>query len=112
MNKSLSMSVDNNLNISAKDAGVLAASFTTENAVGYIDSSGTFDGDLSCWNYWEHYYYPNIIRKSYPVYIRERAEDKGRQAFEIIKMLNDKKLLRISEIKDFIKLMDELIKIL
>lgn len=67
---------------------------------------------LSCWNYWTNDYYPQVIRESYPVYIRERAEDKGKQAYEIIKVLKDKKLVNLNKVSDFIDLMDELIKIL
>lgn len=66
----------------------------------------------TAWNYWERYYYPTVIRESYPIYIQERALDKGKQAFEIIKVLKDKKLVNLSKVSDFIDLMDELIKIL
>jgi len=57
-------------------------------------------------------YYPEVIKTSYPVYIQERALDKGKQAFEIIKILKDKKLVNMTKVGDFIDLMDELIKIL
>ena len=67
---------------------------------------------LSCWGYWRDYYYPTVIRDSYPVYIQERAQDKGKQAFEIIKMLKDKRFLKLEAVGDFIDVMDELIKIL
>lgn len=66
----------------------------------------------TAWNYWQDNYYPYIIRDSYPVYIRERAEDKGKQAFEIIKALQDKKLVKLDKVSDFIEAMDILIKIL
>lgn len=66
----------------------------------------------SCWGFWQDDYYPKIIRESYPVYIRERSEDKGKQAYEIIKILKDKKLVNLNKVGDFIDLMDELIKIL
>lgn len=69
-------------------------------------------GDYTCWEYWRNDYYPRIIRESYPVYIQERAKDKGKQAFEIIKILKDKKLVHLKTVGDFIDLMDELIKIL
>jgi len=67
---------------------------------------------MSCWHYWQDCYYPYVIRESYPVYIGERARDKGKQAFEIIKILKDKKLVKLGKVSDFIDLMDELIKIL
>lgn len=69
-------------------------------------------GHLSAWDYYQNYYYPYVIKESYPVYIQERAQDKGKQAFEIIKSLKDKKLLKIDKVEDFIEAMDTLIKIL
>ena len=83
-------SLDNNLN------------FTTVNGI----------GNMTAWGYWTDYYYPRVIHESYPVYIQERARDKGKQAFEIIKVLKDKKLVKLEKVSDFIDLMDELIKIL
>lgn len=67
---------------------------------------------MSCYGYWRDYYYPTVIKESYPVYLQERSQDKGKQAFEIIKVLKDKKLVNMSKVADFIDLMDELIKIL
>lgn len=67
---------------------------------------------LSCWRYFEEYYYPKVIRESYPVYIQERAIDKGKQAFELIKMLKDKGFIKLGTVGNFIELMDELIKVL
>ena len=67
---------------------------------------------LTCWGYWRDYYYPTVIRESYPVYLTERAVDKGKQAFEIIKVLKDKKLVKLDKVGDFIDLMDSLISIL
>ena len=83
------------------------------NALYHNDLNGYYDGSsISGWGYWQNYYYPQIIRESYPVYIKERAEDKGKKAFEIIKRLNDLKVTRIDTVKDFIDAMDALIKIL
>jgi len=67
---------------------------------------------LTCWDYWQNCYYPQVIYPSYPVYVQERAIDKGQKAFEIIKMMNDKKLVNLKTVKDFIEIMDCLIKIL
>lgn len=72
----------------------------------------TNGNQLTGWGYWQDYYYPAVIQASYPVYIQERALDKGKHAFEIIKILKDKKLVKINKVSDFIDLMDELIKIL
>lgn len=68
--------------------------------------------NLGCWDYWQGYYYPQIIHHSYPIYIQERALDKGKQAFEIIKMLKDKGIIKLEKVADFVDAMDALIKIL
>jgi len=107
MDKSQAMSmlnctVDDNLNITPNTSTVCS----NGNVWG-----GNGD-DLSCWGYYHQSYYPNVIRESYPVYLQERAKDKGKQAFEIIKILKDKKLVQLKTVGNFIDLMDELIKIL
>jgi hypothetical protein len=66
----------------------------------------------SAWSVWTNWYYPTVIRESYPVYLQERAQDKGKQAFEIIKALQDKKLMKLDKVSDFIEAMDTLIKTL
>lgn len=80
----------------------------------YSITSPSLGGEttISTWGYWRDYYYPQVIRESYPVYIKERAEDKGKQAFEIIKAMQDKKLMQLEKVSDFIEAMDTLIKIL
>lgn len=81
-------------------------------------NSTCFVGDLpqtqpmTGWTFWRDYYYPEVIRESYPVYISERAKDKGKQAFELLKMLKDKRFINLEKVSDFVDLMDELIKIL
>ena len=101
-NQTMSMmncQVDDNLNFnSSSNYGI-----TTTDSLG---------NNYSCWDYWHQNYYPYVIRDSYPVYIRERAEDKGKQAFEIIKMLKDKRFIKLETVADFIDAMDALIKIL
>lgn len=88
------------------------------NAISLMDTSLNSDSlnlqalNTSAWGYWQDFYYPQVIRESYPIYIRERAEDKGKQAFEIIKQLQDKKLIKLDKVSDFIEAMDTLIKIL
>jgi len=69
-------------------------------------------GHLSGWDYFQNYYYPYVIKESYPVYIQERAQDKGKQAFEILKVLKDKGFIKIEKVEDFIEAMDALIKTL
>ena len=85
---------------------------TTNASGGSGGNGGALYYSGSPWGYWQDYYYPQVIRESYPIYIREKAEDKGRQAFEIIKQLQDKKLLKFDKVSEFIDAMDTLIKIL
>ena len=97
-NEMMNCSVDGNLNVSGTQYG-----FGKE-------PNGT--GTMSCWNYWQDFYYPQTIVHSYPVYLQDRAKDSGKQAFEIIKALQDKKLIKLEKVSDFIEAMDTLIKIL
>lgn len=90
---------------------------TSGSGVGYTQTttSGTTNAlyyNGTGWDYWQNYYYPQVIRESYPVYIKERAEDKGKHAFEIIKMLQDKRFIKFEKVSDFIDAMDALIKVL
>jgi hypothetical protein len=64
------------------------------------------------WNFWQYDYYPHIIKESYPVYIQEKAMDKGKQAFELLKALMDKNLVKVDKVKDFIEAMDTILKTL
>lgn len=82
------------------------------NNLNFSYTDGTNAQSYSVWRYWQDYYYPTVIRESYPVYIQERAKDKAKQAYEIVKILKDKKLAKLEKVADFIDLMDELIKIL
>ena len=109
----LSQSVNNDsmtINVSSANSALTS----TATGGSYTTTAGGWVGDskTTCWNYWQDYYYPYVIRESYPVYVQERAIDKGKKAFEIIKILKDKKLVNIDKVVDFITLMDELIKIL
>lgn len=113
MNNSMN---DDNLTFFTNAGASDSLAKTQANYVGDpLENSGSFSlssGNMSCWHYWRDYYYPHVIRESYPVYIEERSKDKGKQAFEIIKVLKDKKLVKLQKVGDFIDLMDELIKIL
>ena len=66
-----SMKLDDNLN------------FITNASVSNFGFPTSTTDNVSCWHYWQDYYYPQVIHPSYPVYIRERAEDKGKAAFEM-----------------------------
>lgn len=83
----------------------------TTNALYVGDPVGT-GGTLKAWDFWQNDYYPKVIRESYPVYIQERAMDKGQKAFEILKSLQDKKIVKFDKVSDFIDAMDTLIKII
>jgi len=96
----LECSVDSNLGIN----------FLQTNSIEMSDYTTTTN--MTCWKYWQDYYYPWIVRESYPVYIQEKSLDRGRHAYEIIKILKDKKLIEIKTVKQFCEIMDELIKIL
>lgn len=72
----------------------------------------TSTGNITTWDYWQHHYYPLVIRESYPVYLQERAMDKGHKAFEVLKALQDKKLVKFDKVSDFIDAMDVLIKVI
>ena len=93
----------------ANTASSITSSSSTTNAAMYYNYP---NGHVTVWDYWQGWYYPQVIRESYPVYIQEKALDKGKKAFEIVKILKDKELIRMDRVKDFIDLMDELIKIL
>ena len=71
-----------------------------------------YHNGISGWDYWQGYYYPQVIHHSYPIYLQERAKDKGKTAFEVLKALQDKNLVKFEKVSDFIDAMDTLIKIL
>lgn len=86
-----------------------ASSGTTNAMYSYYDGGAV---STTLWGYWQNYYYPQIIRESYPVYIQEKAMDKGKQAFELVKALMDKDLIKVDKVKDFIEAMDTILKTL
>lgn len=111
----MSQSLDDNLNIKANAAMAgLCSSGTTAYNTTQAFNSGTLTTTSypTCWHWWMDKYYPEVIRESYPVYIREQAVDKGKQAYEIIKALKDKRFMKLETVSDFIDAMDVLIKIL
>ena len=95
------------LNIVPDQQTMTVSATNAMNTVYYGDAYG---GTL--WNYWQNQYYPQVIRESYPVYIQERAMDKGKHAFELLKALMDKKLLKIEKVSEFIEAMDTILKTL
>jgi hypothetical protein len=64
------------------------------------------------WDFWQGYYYPYVIKESYPMYIQERSMDKGQKAFELLKILIDKKVVKLEKVSDFVEAMDAVIKVL
>lgn len=103
INAVMSSPIDDNLNF--------VSSGSTTYVGDPIDTSVTATTTAG-WTWWRDEYYPKVIRESYPVYVQERAQDKGKQAFEIIKMLKDKRFINLDKVGDFVDMMDELIKIL
>ena len=97
------------LNTNLNGLAIADASITTSSDENFTDGGSSI---VSCWDYWQDHYYPTIIRDSYPVYLQDRAKDSGKQAFEIIKVLQDKKLMKLEKVSDFIEAMDTLIKVL
>ena len=95
-----------NINYSTSTNALTPTNAGIQQAV-YYDSNGK-----TLWQYWQNEYYPVVIKESYPIYIQERAMDKGKQAFEILKALMDKGLVKIDKVKDFIEAMDTLLKTL
>lgn len=105
----MNLSMTDNFGI---DSGSMTAGGQSNNLVAGFMQTLPYHEPLTGWSYWRDYYYPTIIRESYPVYIQEKAVDKGKQAFEILKTLQDKKLIKLEKVADFIEAMDSLIKIL
>ncbi len=68
--------------------------------------------NTTAFHWWQEYYYPQVIKESYPVYVQEKSYDKGAKAYEIIKHLKDKDFVKINTAKQFIEIMDSLIKML
>jgi len=105
---------------SQPEGSVSEAAFTGQTATAggtsaqyYITSGDAIgQGNTTLYSWWTDYYYPNVIRTMYPVYIQERARDEGMKAYQIVKHLKDKGLVTINTAKQFIELMDALIKML
>lgn len=114
----LSAPLDKNLSLNCS-ASMATSGFGSSGdftAGGWGDTSGTIKTNavhtLGAYDFYQNHYYPYIVKESYPVYLQERALDKGKQAFEIIKVLQDKKLMKMTTAKEFIDAMDLLIKTL
>lgn len=87
-------------------------SYTLESLPLSSATTSSSTNSISGWSFWRDYYYPEVIQYSYPIYLQERAFDKGQKAFEVVKKLKDKRLIHLEKVADFIDIMDELIKIL
>ncbi len=104
--------MDKNKAISMLNSSIDSGTWTIGTTGNYTDEGTYKTEEITCWNYWQTYYYPYIIKESYPVYIQEKAIDKGKKAYEIVKVLRDKKLVQVRTVKQFIDLMNELIKLI
>lgn len=98
MNKSTSLSENLNATMTCYPDN------TTDTTWGYQDS---ISGNILWVNPSNYYYewYP----LPYPSYI---TIDKTKQAFEIVKLLKEKKLAKITTVKQFVELVDEIVKVL
>ena len=112
-------SLDSGLSFSANPLSNRTSAVGSAKTLGYIGDPpvenpcyGSTTSNLTCWRYWQDWYYPAVIRESYPVSIQERAQGQRETGFEIIKVLKDKKLGKLDKVSDFINLMDALISIL
>lgn len=61
----------------------------------------------NCYDFYRQYYYP-----VWPISNTVYYEDKGVKAHKILKALMDKKVINIKTVKQFVDLMDEVIKLL
>lgn len=98
--------------MSLMNCGVSGQTISTSggNTISWSYTPGTSSPTL--WNYWTDCYYPQVILQSYPVYFQEKSMDKGKQAFELLKALMDKNLVKVDKVKDFIEAMDTILKTL
>jgi hypothetical protein len=97
------------LNCALNGMSLQPTDITGNNYIGYFPPSPL---PKTTWDFWQNTYYPNVIRETYPIYLQERSIDNGKKAFEILKSLMDKKIVKLEKVSDFIEAMDTLIKIL
>ena len=82
-------------------------SFTLSNSTDSITTSNPVDSvGYSCTDWTT--YTPVTWSYSYPYY----GVDKTRQAFQIIKMLEEKKMIKLTSVKKFMELVDEIYTVL
>lgn len=88
------------------EKGILADSGDTifEKA-GYASHTGLQLGSCDYWPYYEtyHHYYP------FPTVV---APNKTETAFKVVKVLIDKRLAKIQTVRQFVEVMDEIVKVL
>lgn len=93
-------------------SGIVGTYTTTSQGSSVTNAVYFGDPPNTAWGYWQQYYYPQVILQSYPVYLQDKAMDKGKQAFEILKSLLDKKLLKLDKVSEFVEAMDTILKAL
>ena len=71
--------------------------------------AGTAGDIIQGYDYYRNWWYPTFYPYSSTTILQE---DKGIKAKDILCMLMDKKLVSIRTVKDFVNMMDEIIKIL
>ena len=85
---------------------------TTEN-IALTEGMDTSD-IMNCYDTWKDYY-PWAVPLPTPIsysFCTHTSEDKGLKALSIIKLLLNKKFIKIDSVERFIEIMDELVKTL
>lgn len=100
----------NTLNCSTNGLSIQYEQGNLTNGTGSVYYYGGTNGTL--WQFWQNEYYPHVIKESYPIYIQEKAMDKGKLAFELLKALMDKGFVKVDKVKDFVEAMDTILKTL
>ncbi len=77
-------------------------------------TAGVITGEYNLNQYWyPDWYYPTV-REYYPVYYGywQSNQDKHQQAFNVARMLVDKKIVELKKVKDFIELVENIFKVM
>lgn len=73
-----------------------------------IDNAAAIASCVPAYDWWHYNYYPQPWYL-YPTYT---VEDKGKQAFELVKKLQEIKLIKLTTAKQFADTMDAVLKVL
>lgn len=114
MNQTITEVVNAGLNCSIGNDGIINWDDNYHNGHISTDTSACPDTyPQNCYDWWNYYYYPwqgethNHYHTSTIVH-----EDKGKKAIEIMKALMESKIIQIKTIKQFVDLLDRIVKVL